>query len=300
MAEIIVCIGGINLDRKLRPLARLLPGSSNPCEAQESPGGVARNVAENLARLGQPVALIGAVGSDLSGQMLLTQAEAAGIQTAAVLRLQGSASDSYTAVLTPEGTLDLGLAAMPLVERLTPWSLTPSRALRDGAALIVADGNLPSATVQALIAAGEQGPPLVLVAVSEAKMARLPQRLHGLHLLILNLGELTTVAADAASALAALHARGAVRVLVTRGAHGVWLSEVGQAPREIAAPPVEAIVDVTGAGDALAAGVCLGLVRTPADFDAAARLGLALARLTLLTPMSVHPELSPTFLDDLQ
>ena len=45
----IVCIGGLNIDRKRRLLAHSLAGSSNPCEAHETPGGVVRNVAENLS-----------------------------------------------------------------------------------------------------------------------------------------------------------------------------------------------------------------------------------------------------------
>ena len=65
----VVCIGGLNIDRKLRLLAEALPASSNPCEAHETPGGVVRNVAENLARLGLPVALVAAAISSLLATM---------------------------------------------------------------------------------------------------------------------------------------------------------------------------------------------------------------------------------------
>lgn len=292
----IVCIGGFNIDRKLRLLASALPGSSNPCEAHETPGGVVRNVAENLARLGLPVALVAAVGDDAGGRLLLEQAAAVGIDTQAVIRLRRQASDSYTAVLAPDGSLALGLAAMPLVERLNPWALEASKALRAGAALVVADGNLPTDAWPLLLAeARASGVPLVGVAVSEAKMERLPHQLSGLHLLILNGGELACVAPEPAVAFAALHARGVARVLVSQGAAGLLLSEPGRAPRHWPAPDVP-VTDVTGAGDALSAGVCAALLRDPADFDAAARLGLDLAALTLQTEDSVHPDLTADFL----
>jgi len=292
----IVCIGGFNIDRKLRLLASALPGSSNPCEAHETPGGVVRNVAENLARLGLPVALVAAVGDDAGGRLLLEQAAAVGIDTQAVIRLRRQASDSYTAVLAPDGSLALGLAAMPLVERLNPWALEASKALRAGAALVVADGNLPTDAWPLLFAeARASGIPLVCVAVSEAKMERLPHQLGGLHLLILNGGELACVAPEPDAAFAALHARGVARVLVSRGAAGLLLSEPGRAPRHWPAPEVP-VTDVTGAGDALSAGVCAALLRDPADFDAAARLGLDLAALTLQTEDSVHPDLTADFL----
>jgi pseudouridine kinase len=293
----IVCIGGLNIDRKLRLFARALPGSSNPCESHETPGGVVRNVAENLARLGLPVALVAAVGDDAGGRLLLEQAAQVGIDTRAVIRLRRHASDSYTAVLAPDGSLALGLAAMPLVESLNPWALQASQALRMRAALVVADGNLPTDAWPLLLAeARESGRPLVGVAVSEAKMERLPEQLDGLHLLILNLGELGTVAADPNDAFERLHARGVQRVLVSQGAGGLLLSEAGGPPRHWPAPEVE-VVDVTGAGDALSAGVCAALLHDPGDFDAAARLGLDLAALTLQTADSVHPDLDPTFLN---
>lgn len=294
----IVCIGGLNVDRKLRLLAQALPASSNPCEAHETPGGVVRNVAENLARLGLPVALIAAVGDDAGGRMLMEQAARVGIDTHAVLKLRRQVSDSYTAVLAPDGDLHLGLASMPLVERLNPWALAASKDLRAGAALVVADGNLPTDAWPLLLAeARASGIPLVGVAVSEAKMERLPPDLQGLHLLILNAGELSTVAAEPDVALARLHERGVGCVLVSHGEDGLMLSQTGQPPRHWAAPQVR-VVDVTGAGDALSAGVCAGLLRYPDDTDAAARLGLDLAALTLQTEDSVHPELNPSFLTE--
>ncbi|MFN3862533.1 MAG: PfkB family carbohydrate kinase, partial [Roseateles sp.] len=263
----------------------------------ETPGGVVRNVAENLARLGLPVALIAAVGDDAGGRMLLEQAAQVGMDLSAVIRLRRHVSDSYTAVLDPDGSLALGLASMPLVERLSPWALQASRDLRARAALVIGDGNLPTDAWPLLLAeARDGGAPLVCVAVSEAKMERLPETLAGLHLLILNAGELATVDADPARALAALHARGVRRVLVSAGVDGLTLSEPGRPLRHWPAPPVD-VVDVTGAGDALAAGVCVGLLRNAADFDAAAGLGLALAALTLQTTHSVHPDLTPDFLN---
>ncbi|MCE4557519.1 PfkB family carbohydrate kinase [Roseateles cellulosilyticus] len=296
----IVCIGGLNIDRKLRLLADALPESSNPCEAHETPGGVARNIAENLARLGLPVALIAAVGDDAGGRLLMEQATRVGIDTGAVLRLPRHVSDSYTAVLGPDGELQLGLAAMPLVERLNPWALQASKALRARAALVVADGNLPTDAWPLLLSeAMEQGTVLVGVAVSEAKMERLPDDLRGLTLLLLNAGELATVADEPDMALARLHARGVGCVLVSHGSDGLMLSQPGTEPRHWAAPAV-AVVDVTGAGDALAAGVCAALLRDRHDLDAAARVGLALAALTLQTTDSVHPDLAPDFLCDRQ
>src|SRR5450830_1351778 len=44
----VMCIGAANLDRKMRTLATLQMGTSNPVRSEEVFGGVGRNIAENL------------------------------------------------------------------------------------------------------------------------------------------------------------------------------------------------------------------------------------------------------------
>ncbi|MGS0756688.1 PfkB family carbohydrate kinase, partial [Roseateles sp. GG27B] len=152
--------------------------------------------------------------------------------------------------------------------------------------------------------------PLLIVAVSVPKMAHLPTDLRGLHSLILNLAELqaltglplTAKAEDAAAlqqALDAVHVRGARHVLLTRGADGLLCSSAGQPALDLAAAPVAGVVDVTGAGDAFAAGVAAGLFHDPTQLQAACQIGLRLAALTLQTTATVHPQISPALLTEI-
>jgi pseudouridine kinase len=261
----VVCLGGANVDRKLRVAAPVRPGSSNPATARETFGGVARNVAENLARCGVPVQLLSAVGQDAAGRALLDDAAHAGIGVHAVQSIDGALTGSYTAVLDTDGSLFVALAHMDLCEQLTPDWLAQHAAMCRGAALVVADLNLPATTLAALVTAAAEvaAPPLVLVAVSEAKMARLPQRLHGVRLLVLNRGELAAWADTdtLADGVARLRTAGVRDVVVTLGEAGLCHTTAAGELVCLAAPsvPPEAVVDVTGAGDALAAGLCHGL-----------------------------------------
>ena len=295
----LVCIGGANIDRKLRTLATLQMGTSNPSVQFEAFGGVARNVAENLARLGLPTQLISAVGDDAAGSALLAQAASIGVSTQHTWVAPGAATGSYTAVLDDRGQMLLALAAMPLTDQLTPQFLKQSSAQRTRARLTVLDLNLPAISVAALLEeARDRGHALVVVAVSEPKMNRLPQDLRGLQCLILNRGELQALlpeARDDAQAFAALHGRGVRQIVLTQGSDGVICSQAGEPVRHLPAAAVD-VVDVTGAGDAFAAGVCAGLYQSPQDLAAACRIGLRLAALTLQTTATVHPELSPAWL----
>jgi pseudouridine kinase len=297
----VLCIGAANIDRKLRPTATLAMGTSNPARQDESFGGVARNIAENLARLGCAVELITAVGSDAAGAALLAQAEGASIDTRGTLKAAG-ASGTYTAVLDDQGEMAVALADMALYDQLTPAFFASRRQQRAAAALVVADLNLPMESVAALVAdAGSDRVPLVLVAVSEPKMARLPQSLSGVRLLILNEGELAARVGRALDGEAALadacrevRAQGVRDLVVTRGARGVaYTLDAGVAYLEAQAAEV---VDVTGAGDAFAAAVCWSIGRSD-DLALACLRGLQLSALTLACRDTVCPALAPGLLD---
>ena len=299
----ILCIGASNLDRKLRTVDPLALGTSNPARQSESFGGVARNIAENLARLGAPTALMTAVGSDASGRSLLAHADEAGIDTRGALRVDGGASGTYTAMLDHDGDMRVALADMGINEALTPDFFATREQQRAGAALIVADLNLPREAVAALLSgAMRDGVPMVIVAVSEPKIARLPRDLQGLRLLILNLGELAARAgralatdAEIGAACAELQRDGVQDVIVTRGAQGVMFTGA-DGLRALDTPPAE-VVDVTGAGDAFAAAVCWTLYNGEPDLELACRRGQLLAAMTVACAQTVAPQLAPGLFD---
>ncbi|HEU4778044.1 MAG TPA: carbohydrate kinase [Telluria sp.] len=301
----IVCLGAANLDRKLRSNATLKMGTSNPARQDESFGGVARNIAENLARLSTPVSLITVIGDDTSGKALLAHAEAAGIDVRGTLRLQGVCTGTYTAVLDDHGEMMLALADMALYDSLTPAFLDSRQPQRNVAALTVADMNLPTETLQLLLAdAARDAIPLVIVAVSQPKMARLPQDLRGLRLLILNQGELETrvgrtvkTEAELLAACREVQAQGAQDVIVTRGGTGVAYTTPGGLAH-LEAPDAH-IVDVTGAGDAFSAAVCWSLFHGSDDLSLACRRGLRLSAMTLECEETVCPYLSADILAEI-
>lgn len=296
----ILCVGAANLDRKLRAEGGLVMGTSNPASQVESFGGVARNIAENLARMGAAVSLITAVGNDSSGRALLAHAESVGIDTRGSLKLDDAGSGTYTAVLDSEGQMVVALADMALYDRITPAFLDSRQQQRAGASLIVADLNLTMDAIATLQRdASRDSVSLILVAVSEPKMNRLPDSLQGVRLLILNEGELATRVgrslngdAELAAACRELQAQGAEDVVVTLGARGVLFTVPGGGAERLDAPPAE-VVDVTGAGDAFAAAVVLSLHSGGADLALACRRGLQLSAMTVECRQTVCPQLAP-------
>lgn len=297
----VVVVGGANMDLKARVRGEAVPGTSMPGVTSQSPGGVARNVAENLARLGVSAALVSVVGLDSLGDALLRETAAAGVDVSGVLRVPGAATGSYTAVLSADGELLLAVAAMDVMEHLTPAALRGLRASWRGAAWVVADGNLPADTLTALLGlAAETGVRVVYEPVSVPKAARLRSALAAGHMpdaLTPNLAELAALVgrevADDPQAIREaaleLHAGGAELVWVRRGERGSVLSLPAEV-HELPALPAD-VVDVTGAGDAMLAAFLAGLVAGQSPLEAA-REGHAAAALTVESPLTVVPDLS--------
>ena len=83
MARVLL-VGGLNVDTLARTHAAPVAGTSNPGTTIRAAGGVARNVADNLRRLGDACTFVGAVGQDEGGDFLL--ASLAGVDVSAVRR----------------------------------------------------------------------------------------------------------------------------------------------------------------------------------------------------------------------
>lgn len=152
----VVVIGSSVMDIVGRPQTALVAGSSSPGQVRMSPGGVARNVAENLARLGVEVTLMTAVGDDPAGRQLLEQASQAGIDVNHALTVVGSRTGVYLAMLTPQGGLHLALDDMGVVQALTPEYLGARRKVLEGAQAIFLDANVPTESLEMVLGVGRR------------------------------------------------------------------------------------------------------------------------------------------------
>ncbi|MBI2254957.1 MAG: carbohydrate kinase family protein [Proteobacteria bacterium] len=282
----IIVVGGANLDIKSRIAGKTVPGTSNPGWTETSPGGVGRNIAESLARLGAHVGLLTVIGEDSTGDRLRRHARTAGIDTSLMLRRKGP-SGTYSVTLDAAGEMLIGVSDMRLIDAMKPSDITQAKEALGAADLLVADGNLPLPCLKALLQIAKRAAvPLVLEPVSVPKAKRLkPLLQEGLPIAALtpNRDELAELAGfavknerDLARAAARLHERGVAHVLVGLGADGCFLSSTEEGPHAIPARKSRGIKDVTGGGDAMVASLAYGLASGKTAL-AAARKGQELA-----------------------
>ena len=302
----VVVIGGANVDIKVRSLARVQPRTSNPGRSNTSSGGVGRNIAENLARLGTPTHLIAAVGRDAAGERLLGDTQAAGVRVDQVHR-SSHPTGTYTAVLDADGDLVVAIADMAATDDLTPENLQPGRELIANASMLVLDGNLSvSLLAYTLDIAQAAGVPIVIDPVSAPKAALLAPLLtseRSIFAVTPNLDELAAITglpvgtdAEVLAAAVTLHQRGVEHAWVRLGERGSLLSTAKAGHTLLTAPPAE-VRDVTGAGDAMLAAFVHAVLGGSDPVDAA-RYGHTAAALTIASAATVRPDLTPRLIQD--
>lgn len=297
-----ICIGGAVLDRKYHARRELIWETSNPVDGYRSFGGVGRNVAENLVRLGVELSFISIVGDDTTGRDLVRHLRDLGADVSQVITTTERPTAEYAAILDTNNDLALGIADMDVFDLLTPAHLDRFWPHLASASWVFIDCNMPAATIEALIARKHGARfKLAVDTVSTPKSAKLPRDLSGIDLIFSNHDEASAILGatepsrrpSLKEAAVALCRAGAREAIVTRGAHGYAVAS-GDDVTEMRSVPAQPI-DITGAGDAMIAGTLYRMLGG-APLRVAAQTGALLATLTTESASSVHPELSPRFL----
>ena len=280
MGARVICFGAAHVDIRARGLAPLIEGSSNPVDVQRARGGVAGNVAGWLSALGHEVFLVTRVGDDADGAFVLSELTRLGVHCDAVTRDPGRPTATYTAAMEPNGELRLGLADMAIHDGFTPEQIDRALEIAGAAELWFLDANLPQDVIRHLGARVPTSTMLAADTVSVTKAPRILSACPRLDLLVANEAEAAAMLdrEGAAAQSDTIQTLGIGRAIIGRGAGGVAILDHGRV-YELAAFPSN-VVDVTGGGDALAAG-CLHGILKGVPMAGAARLGLATAAFTV-------------------
>jgi pseudouridine kinase len=317
-AHSVVVVGGAVLDTKVRTAGPPVLATSNPGTASWTAGGVGRNIAENLARLGSPTQLVSAVGKDPAAENVLARTTAAGVECRHVV-VSAHPTGTYAAVLDDGGDLLVAVADMRATDELTVADLRVVPSLLGGADALVVDANLDATVVRWLLsAAQEAGVLAVLEPVSVAKATEVAPVIDGtvwVHTVTPNVDELAALVGrpvpdsvdGVVQAARALHERGVEHVWVRRGTRGSLLSVASRPTRPaddeadavtasgsrvvLVDAPATQVVDVTGAGDSMTAGYVHALLGGDDPVEAA-RYGQVLAALTCASVDTVRPDLT--------
>ncbi|MDX9992244.1 MAG: carbohydrate kinase family protein [Anaerolineales bacterium] len=297
--QTVLVLGAAGVDIVARITGEIQMETSNPARIRTSFGGAARNVAENLARLGQPVSLLTVTGSDPAGQEMLAYTRQAGVDVSHVHLVEKYPTGSYMAFLNEKGHLQYAFDDMRVLAELSASYLTYHQDLFESASLLFLDANLPPPTLKTAFAlAARYNLPVCADPTSRLLALRLQPYLKQLRLIVPSAAEAAILTGQSFEAANTSATQQAARALVNLGADiaVITMSEFGlcYATSETSGhiPAVHTTInDPTGAGDALTAAIIYALLND-IEIDDAARLGAAAAALALQYSGTVYPDLS--------
>jgi pseudouridine kinase len=301
----VLVIGSAGIDVKGRPFGDLEWEMSNLGRVRNSVGGVARNIAENLARLEVQTILITAVGKDSAGRRVLRKCEGSGIDCTYVRTVPGARTGTYMAILTPNGELMTAISDFAVIDQIDPEYLLAHENLFHDAALVVLDATLTQAALRTAFELAARHQVRVCVDPTTPKLAaNLCIYIDQMYMVSPNAAETTALCGLVDPAHDHETAINAARHLVSLGAEVavVTLGEKGLAYADGSGggyvPAINTrVVDPTGAGDAFSGAVIYGLLNE-LPLDEAMRLGVTAASLTLQSTHTVLPDLNPELLYD--
>jgi ribokinase len=281
----VVCVGSINVDVFARAPSLPVAGETIIGSLVEIlPGGKGANQAVAALRMGVPVALVGAIGTDEFAEISRSFLEREGFQTRWISQVEGPTG---TAVIVVDESGENSIVIVPGANSsVSPSSIADVNLARGDVCLLQDEipENANLAVVEAALAAGA----LTILNLAPYRHTD-PEILAKVSFLVVNEIEfagLTNTAPEelTPARVAGMLAEGAGftdNVLVTIGSEGV-VARINKEVTQIAGHSVN-VVDTTGAGDAFCGTFGAALARGSAPIEAL-RIANAAAALSVQTP----------------
>lgn len=283
----VAVVGNVNVDFVIRAKALPEPGQNVVADAMQlAPGGKGANQAVAAARLGANVYLVGRVGKDPFGSLLLRHLGQAKVDTSCVAVDTSKPTGCAFVTVLPDGENAI-ISALGANMALTQADIEGAFADLEHLDAIIVQMGIPLPCVDRVIQIGTDRDILVLLDPTPLRQG-LPRLWRYASVITPNASEAeaftgikVTNLATAFEAAETLHARGVKRVVVKMGAKGCILFD-DEGGRRVKAYQVQA-VDTTGAGDTFAAALAVRLAEG-ASFDEAGVFASAAAAIACTKP----------------
>lgn len=281
----ITVVGSFNMDLFIEAPRFPAPGETLfGKNFRRAPGGKGANQAYTIARMGQPAAMIGALGKDAFGEEMAANLKSVGVDTSGVVWRGDVASGVGLVTLDPSGQNQI-IVANGANDTLAADDVRKQSALIKKSSALVAQLETPLESVEAALSlARDAGIPAIL---NPAPFSPVPDVLLALCDWIIpneiEAGKLSGIEVrdDKTAARAAAKIRklsNCPNILVTLGANGVWM-DTPHHSLHVPGFAVEA-VDTVGAGDTFIGAWVTKLVEG-ADIREAVRFGCAAAAIAV-------------------
>jgi len=291
----VTAIGASMIDITGRSFEQLLEKDSNPGAITVTPGGVTRNVSENLALLNVDCTLITALCNDSFGYLIKNRCEEVGIDISHAYYSQDGITTTYIAILENDGDMNLALSDTAALDKLPIDHIIKNKTILEKNEIIVIDAALPSDIINYLVD-NYQDKRIFVDPVSVGKAKSIKSIIGKFDTLKCNKLEAAYLAdiditneETLEKAASILIKKGLNYVFITRGSKGSYYQSHDE-KGYVSTANVD-IINATGAGDAYMAGVVYGALN---DFSLSKTADFAntMSAIALTSVSAVNPLMS--------
>ncbi|WP_066873963.1 carbohydrate kinase family protein [Clostridium mediterraneense] len=268
--------------------------NSTPGEVKMSYGGVCRNIAENMARVGANVKFISILGDDSNGQQMMEHGAKHGYDMSDSLILKGMSTPTYLAVLDENGEMVSAIVDMKSIDRMTPEFIDSKREIIENAEYVVLDADNP-AIMEYLLTNFSDKTKFILDPVSAEKAGWVKHLVKYFHTIKPNRHEAEILAGfpiidddDLIRASNYFIELGVEKVFISLDADGIFYND-GKECGKICSGKVK-VVNVTGAGDSFVAGMGYGYLNGLSS-EETVKFSISMSVLTIAHEQTIHPEM---------
>jgi pseudouridine kinase len=291
-APYVCVIGGANIDLQGFPEKKLKYKDSNPGTLKTSLGGVGRNIAEILAKLGVPTKLITAVGKDSYGTLILENGAGVGLNVENVLISESYATSKYLSILDSSGDMVVALNDMGIIKTIDKEYIEKNGHIIKNARLCIIDANIEESVIK-YITETYNNCEFFLDTVSAAKTSKVKKIIGRFHTIKPNKLEAEMLSGmkidspnDCRGVAEYFHSLGVEKVYITCSTDGVYYSDSKECG--FFAPQKIEVINSTGAGDAFVAGLAYSHYHS-CDIKESVQNSMAAAIISLRHEETINP-----------
>ncbi|MGL4534824.1 MAG: carbohydrate kinase family protein [Fusobacteriaceae bacterium] len=267
---------------------------SIPGEVKISFGGVSRNIAENMARIGANVKFISILGDDEIGRSMVEHSKVIGYDMSDSMILKNKGTPTYMAILNDCGEMVSAVADMRLLEAMTTNFIDSKSEIFSNAEYTFLDADDPI-SLEYILKTYKGKTKFILDPVSSNKAKNIKHLCHYFHTIKPNRLEAEIMSGiqiqndeDLKKVGQYFLDLGVINVFISLDADGIYYTD-GQHSGKIKA--CNAVVkNVTGAGDSFVAGIGHGYINN-LDLENIVKFSIAMSFITISHHETIHPDM---------
>ena len=291
MNESLLIIGGSNIYYIATSKDKIQDGVSNIGTISISSGGVARNICENLARLGSKIDFITTIGNDLYGENI--KKDLINLSVNVIYPKVNLPTSSYLAINDNNHDLALSICDNRIIDELNSKFLNNYYKFILEHEYIILDANLNEDAIK-YIFLNFSNKKIIVDAISPTKVLKFINYLDKIYLLKCNKFEAKALIKDYKNEedlVSKILELGVKNIVVSFGASDIYYgnkSEIGFVKNDL----IKNFVNTSGCGDALTSGIIDQYIRDNKSLKDSIIFGNILSKVTLMTSSATSKEIS--------